>query len=111
MLLNLVHGQFGFPKAGTYNEHRRSSTICDCSLGQKLTSLNFQEMRMCRLDGLEPRTLPLWFPKAGTYSEHRMSSMICEGNLGQQLTSRIFLEMPMCRLDALEPRTRSVWVS
>ena len=100
-----------FPKAGMYNEHCRSSTICDCSLGQKLTSLNFQEMRMCRLDGLEPRTLSLWFPKAGTYSEHRMSSMICEGNLGQQLTSRIFLEMPMCRLDALEPRTRSVWVS
>ena len=66
---------------------------------------------MCRLDGLEPRTLPLWFPEAGTYNAHRMSSMLCEGNLGQQLTSRIFLEMPMCRLDALEPRTRSVWVS
>ena len=77
------------PKAGVYTEHCKSSTICDCSLGQKLTSLNFQKMRMCRLDGLEPRTLSLWFPKAGTYNEHRMSSMICEGHLGQQLTSRI----------------------
>ena len=38
MLLNLVHGQCGLPKAGTYTEHRMSSTICDGSLGQQLTT-------------------------------------------------------------------------
>ena len=60
MLLNLVHGQFGFPKAGTHSENRMSSTMCDGNLGQQLTSRNSHEMRMCRIDALEPRTLSVW---------------------------------------------------
>ena len=62
MLLNLVHGQFGLPKAWAYSGHRMTSTIFDGSLGLQLTLRNFQDIIMCRLDVLEPRTRSVWVP-------------------------------------------------